>query len=57
MDSINCRRSIRKYKDRTVSKEDIKHIIKAGSAAPSAKNRQPWKYIAFVSEKKMNCLM
>lgn len=56
MDSINCRRSIRKYADRPVSKDDIEHIIKAGSAAPSAKNRQPWKYIVFVSEKRNELL-
>lgn len=56
MDSINNRRSIRKYIDRSVSKEDIEQLIMAGSAAPSAKNRQPWKYIAFVSDKRNELL-
>ena len=45
MDCINNRRSIRKYANRPVGKDDIEQIIKAGSMAPSAKNRQPWKYI------------
>lgn len=56
MDSINNRRSIRKYIDRSVSKDDIERLIMAGSAAPSAKNRQPWKYIAFVSDKRNELL-
>ncbi|MDE7266672.1 MAG: nitroreductase family protein [Lachnospiraceae bacterium] len=42
---IYRRRSIRKFKDMPISKEQIEAIIQAGSAAPSAKNRQPWKCI------------
>lgn len=56
MDSISNRRSIRKYIDRLVSRDDIEQLIMAGSAAPSAKNRQPWKYIAFVSDKRNELL-
>ena len=52
MDSIHNRRSIRKYLDRPVSKDDIEQIIEAGSVAPSAKNRQPWKYIVYVSDER-----
>ena len=47
MDSIQKRRSIRKYEDRQIEKNDIEEIIKAGMLAPSAKNRQPWKYIVY----------
>ncbi|MBO4579956.1 MAG: nitroreductase family protein [Clostridiales bacterium] len=47
MDSIFARRSIRKYKDLEVSDELINKVIKAAAEAPSAKNRQPWKYIVF----------
>ena len=43
--SIYNRRSVRKYLDKNVSKEMIEQIIDAGRMAPSAKNRQPWKYI------------
>lgn len=43
--SIYNRRSIRKFQDKALSKEQIEEIIQAGSAAPSAKNRQPWKCI------------
>ena len=47
MDAISKRRSVRKFKDTDVSDELISKIIKAGALAPSAKNRQPWKYIVF----------
>ena len=38
--AIEDRRSIRKYKDIKVSKEQILDILNAGRLAPSAKNRQ-----------------
>lgn len=52
MDSIVERRSIRKYKDTEVSKEQIREIVEAAVKAPSAKNRQPWKFIAYSGETK-----
>ena len=39
---------IRKYKEDAVNKADIETILKAGILAPSAKNRQPWKYYVYV---------
>lgn len=45
--SIHERRSIRKYQDKNIPREYIEEILNAGRAAPSAKNRQPWKYIVF----------
>lgn len=47
MKAITERKSIRKYKPDNVKKEDIITIIQAGAFAPSAKNRQPWKYIVY----------
>ena len=47
------RRSIRKFQDRPISKQDIIEIIQSGIKAPSSKNRQPWKYI-IVQEKANN---
>lgn len=52
MDSIKNRRSIRKYTDKMVSKKDIEEIIQAAMLAPSAKNRQPWKYIVYTMDSK-----
>ena len=45
IEAITNRRSIRKYKDKPVSKEAITEILQAGILAPSSKNRQPWKFI------------
>ena len=38
------RRSIRKFSDKEISKDDLDLIIKAGLYAPSAMNRQTWKF-------------
>lgn len=54
--SINNRRSIRKYLDKNVPKKMIEQIIDAGRMAPSAKNRQPWKYIVLGGESKREFL-
>lgn len=43
--AIFDRRSIRKFSNKDVPKEIVDAIIRAGMAAPSAKNRQPWKCI------------
>lgn len=42
---IYQRRSIRKYLDKPIPRQDILDIIESGIKAPSSKNRQPWKYI------------
>ena len=53
--AIYDRRSIRKFLDKPISKEDIMDIIQSGVKAPSSKNRQPWKYIVIqgTSKKEM----
>ena len=53
---IYSRRSIRKYSSKEVSLEIMDEILDAGRVAPSAKNRQPWKYIVFGGEKKKELL-
>ena len=44
------RRSIRSYTDQPVSKEKINEIIQAGRYAPSATNRQPWRFIVITNK-------
>ena len=56
MNPIYDRRSIRKYKDKPVDKQLITDMIDAGRVAPSAKNRQPWKYIVFSGQSKEEML-
>ncbi len=42
LDNILSRRSIRKYKEKQVSKSEIDTIMKCAIFAPSALNKQPW---------------
>ncbi|HWQ79438.1 MAG TPA: nitroreductase family protein [Anaerovoracaceae bacterium] len=45
MDAIFKRRSIRKYREEKISKEDIALLLRAAMSAPSAGNGQPWEFI------------
>ena len=48
---MNCvekmlsRRSIRKYKDESISDDALRNILEAGRLAPSAVNSQPWHFL------------
>ncbi|MDR1416130.1 MAG: nitroreductase family protein [Prevotellaceae bacterium] len=47
IENIHSRKSVRKYvAGRPVSKDDLLTLVKAGMAAPSAKNVQPWAFVA-----------
>jgi len=46
LELIKARRSIRKYTSEPVSDEQIKTLLEAAMAAPSASNRQPWEFVA-----------
>jgi len=43
--AIHTRRSIRRYKDKSIPNETIQKLLAAAMAAPSARNQQPWEYI------------
>lgn len=45
LELIKARRSIRRFADRAVSREDLKRLLEAARWAPSNHNRQPWKFI------------
>ena len=50
IEAIKARRSIRHFLPTPLSKEQLEEIVRAGMAAPSAKNLQPWHFV--VSEGK-----
>ena len=52
MNTIEKRRSIRRYKSDAVAQQTITEIVEAARLAPSAKNRQPWKFIVFTGKQK-----
>ena len=45
LDNIYQRRSVRNYSDKDVPDEIIKEIIRAGTYAPTAVNKQPWRFV------------
>ena len=49
-EAIQNRRSIRRFEDRPVSDDIIRKIVEAGQWAPSACNRQHWKFIVIDSQ-------
>lgn len=51
IEAIFNRRSIRKFLDMPVPQNLIERIIQAGTMAPSAKNRQPWRFVVVENEK------
>ncbi len=50
-DVIQKRRSIRKYKNKDISKEQIDYLLKAARTAPSRTNVQPWRFIVIRDQK------
>lgn len=45
MEAIQARRSIRAYKDQPVEEAKLLAVLEAGRLAPSASNRQEWRYV------------
>ena len=45
MSAIQTRRSIRSYQDRPVEEEKLRLVLEAGRLAPSASNRQEWRFV------------
>lgn len=45
MQSIESRRSIRKFREDMIPMELIDQVLAAGIKAPSSKNKQPWRFV------------
>ncbi|MEA1912937.1 MAG: nitroreductase family protein [candidate division WOR-3 bacterium] len=43
--AIRERRSVRAYKDKEIPEKDLKKVLEAARLAPSASNRQSWKFV------------
>jgi len=50
LDNIYQRRSVRNFSDKEVSDEVIKEIIRAGTYAPTAVNKQPWRFVVITNK-------
>ena len=47
---IEKRQSVKKFRGEKLDKEQVERILEAGRQAPSAKNRQPWRFIIIDDE-------
>ena len=56
IDVILSRHSVRKFTGALISEEDLNIIVKAGMAAPSAMNIQPWSFIVITDKLILNNL-
>ena len=54
MNEIFKRRSIRKYLNKEIEEEKINLLLKAGFAAPSARNEQPWQFYVIRNKEMIN---
>lgn len=50
---INVRKSTRNFLPDPVPQEILEEILEAGRLAPSAQNRQPWRYLVFNDNRKI----
>ena len=53
INNIMTRTSIRQYTNEPVSKADIETMLRAGMAAPTAVNKQPWHFVAVTDKTKL----
>ena len=51
--NIMTRTSIRQFTDQPVSAADIETLLRAGMAAPTAVNKQPWHFVAVTDKAKL----
>lgn len=56
METIMTRVSVRDYQDRPVEDEKIEAMLRAAMAAPSAANKQPWRFIVIKDKKTLKAI-
>lgn len=56
INNIMTRTSIRQYTNEPVSKADIETMLRAGMAAPTAVNKQPWHFVVVTDKAKLKAL-
>ena len=56
LELIRVRRSVRRFSDHAVSREDITCLLEAARWAPSNHNRQPWRFLVIEDKQQINRL-
>lgn len=50
MKTIFSRKSVRNYNESTIPKETLELLVKAGMAAPTARDKRPWEFIVITDK-------
>jgi len=50
LEAIEKRQSVRSYQDKEISEDVLRQVLEAGRLAPSANNKQHWKFIVVKDE-------
>ena len=53
---IHSRKSVKSFTGAAVSTENLDKILRAGMAAPTAVNKQPWSFVVVTDKKKIDAL-
>jgi nitroreductase len=56
LEAIRIRRSIRKYRPEPIPDEKLEIILEAARLAPSAANRQPWRFVVIEDRERRKAL-
>jgi len=56
IEAIMTRRSIRKYTDKPVTEDQVKQILAAAMAAPTAGNQQAWEFVVITDRKILDAI-
>ncbi|MDE6006919.1 MAG: nitroreductase family protein [Muribaculaceae bacterium] len=56
IDVIMTRSSVRSYTDRDISKECMDTLLRAAMAAPTAANKQPWRFVVIRDRETLNSI-
>ena len=56
LNNIHQRKSVRTFTDKAITKEQIEVLLKAGMAAPTAANKQPWEFIVVTKRELLDSL-
>lgn len=53
INNILNRTSVRSYEDRAVESDKVEKLLRAGMAAPTAVNKQPWHFIVVTDKNQL----
>lgn len=56
LENIATRVSVRSYLDKPVEAAQVEQLLRAGMAAPSAVNRQPWHFVVVTDKAQLKAL-